>query len=63
MAEPFKTKQHIPTVHVKPKEDEVKAWIVFIVDCFIKVAEFVPKYSKEPLQVAQAFYTIVHSFV
>ena len=28
-----------------------------MVDYFTKVAEFVPVYSKEPLQVAQAFYT------
>ena len=57
LAGPFRTSQHNPAAHGQSQADDVKAWIVVMVDYFTKVAEFVPVYSKEPLQVAQAFYT------
>ena len=57
LAGPFRTSQYNPAAQGQSQVDDVKAWIVVMVDYFTKVAELVLVYSKEPLQVAQAFYT------
>ena len=58
LAGPFKTAvQHSAGAHEQAQVLEVKAWIVVAVDYFTKVAEFLPVFSQEPAQIAQAFYS------
>ncbi len=56
LAGPFRTPQYYLNGQPDAILPETKAWVVMIVDYFTKVAEFVPVYSKEPVQIAQAFY-------